>query len=78
VPGGVSLLAVLVSIRSSVVKNAASIAIATTIAKSTMGVRWPFRSLLMRDLHSNGRNVIRLGWFPMRTGWIEEVKERLS
>src|SRR5260221_9429920 len=52
VPGGVSLLAVLVSTRSSVVTNAASIAIITATAKSPMAVRWLSRSLLMRDLHS--------------------------
>ncbi len=39
VPGGVSLLAVLVSTRSSVVTNAASIAIITATAKSPMAVR---------------------------------------
>ena len=50
-PGGASLLAVLVSIRSSVVKNAASTAITTATAKSRTAVRWLFRSLLMRDLH---------------------------
>jgi len=41
VPGGVSLLAVLVSAHSSVV-NAATIAIITATAKSMMAVRWLF------------------------------------
>ena len=62
VPGGVSLLAVLVS-TSSVVTNAASIAIIAAIAKSSMAVRWLFRSLFMRD-STLTRNVMRLGWFP--------------
>src|SRR5215468_7315321 len=51
VPGGVLLLAVLVSTRSSVVADAARTATITAIAKSTIAVRWLFRSLLMRDLH---------------------------
>ena len=42
VPGGVSLRAVLVSIRSNVVTAAASIAIITATAKSTTAVRWLF------------------------------------
>jgi hypothetical protein len=48
VPGGVSLLAVLVS-TSSVVTNAMSIAIIIARAKSMTVVRWLFRSLLMRE-----------------------------
>ena len=40
-PGGVSLLAVLVSTRASVVTNAASIANITATAKSTGAVRVP-------------------------------------
>src|SRR5438067_9090445 len=44
VPGGVSVLAVLVPTRSSVVTGAASIASITATAESTRGVRWAFRS----------------------------------
>ena len=47
-PGGDSLLAVLVSIRSNVVTAAASIAIVTATAKSMTAVRWLFRWLGMR------------------------------
>jgi hypothetical protein len=49
--GGASLLAVLASIRSSVVKNAATIAIITATPKGSTAVRWLFRSLLMRAFH---------------------------
>ena len=49
VPGGVSLLAVLLSTRSSVVTDAASIAIITATAKSTTAVRCLFRWLFMRE-----------------------------
>jgi hypothetical protein len=55
VPGGVSLLAVLVSTRPSVMTDAASIAIITATAKSTMAVRWLFRSLLMRGASKQKR-----------------------
>ena len=48
VPGGDSLLAVLVSIRSNVVTAATSIAIVTATAKSMTAVRWLFRWLGMR------------------------------
>ena len=49
VPGAVSLVAVLFSTRSKVVKNAMSIATITATAKSKRAVWWPFRSFLMRD-----------------------------
>lgn len=58
-PGGVSVLAVLVSTCASVVTHAATIAI-MTIAKSTKAVPWLFRSLLMRVLHSNRETLCGL------------------
>ena len=64
VPDGASLLAIYVSTRSSVVTNAATIAIATAMAKSKTAVRWLFRSLLMRDLHSNAETLGGLGGSP--------------
>jgi len=73
VPGGVSLLAVLVSIRSSVVTSAASIAMTTATAKSTTAVRWLFGSLLMREPPLQGKNVMRLEWFPARNWSAGEV-----
>lgn len=48
VPGGVSLLALLVSTPSSVVTTAASTAMIAATAKSRTDVRWLFHSLLMR------------------------------
>ena len=74
---------VLVSIRSNVATNAASIAIVTAIAKGTMGVRWLFRSLLMRDLHSNVETLSGLDgspgdrtWRFARSGRDEQVRVR--
>jgi Na+-transporting NADH:ubiquinone oxidoreductase subunit NqrB len=64
VPGGVSLLALLLSTRSIVVTNAASIAIITATAKSMVAVRWLFRSLFMREHPQLRKNAMRLGWFP--------------
>ena len=67
VPGGVSLLAVLLSTCSSVVTDAASTAIITATAKSTTAVRCLFRSLLMRESSTQRKNIMRLGWFPTLT-----------
>ena len=63
VPGGVPLLAVLLSTCSSVVTDAASAAIITATAKSTTAVRCLFRSLFMREPPLKA-NIVRLGWFP--------------
>ena len=66
VPGGVSLLAVLLSTCSIVVTDAASAAIITATAKSTTAVRWLFRLSLMREPPLKA-NIERLGWFPPRS-----------
>src|ERR1700746_82555 len=47
--GAVSLVAVLLSTRSKVVRTAMSIAIITATAKSKRAVWWLFRSFLMRE-----------------------------
>ena len=61
VPGGVSLLAVLVLTRSSVVTNP-SIAIIIATAKSMTAVRWLFPALHQDEGASTlSKNVVRLG-----------------
>ena len=47
--GAVSLVAVLLSTRSKVVRTAMRIAIITATAKSKRAVWWLFRSFLMRE-----------------------------
>src|SRR4029077_15728872 len=68
VPGAVSLLAVLVSIRSSVVTNAASIATIIATAKSMTAVRWLFRSLLMREPPLQAKTLCGLDSSPRGMG----------
>lgn len=65
VPGGVSLLAVFVSTRSSVVTVAASIAIITATAKSTTAIRWLFRLLPLGKPPLDVRTICGLDSSPL-------------